>query len=297
MQAHPTDEPAIDQLAFDSDRYQRATVPVTISGQGPYRFFIDTGAQATVVSHKIVNDLQLQPSGRARVVAMGSVQEVDTVELDELRFANRTFNGLTSPLLRERNLGADGILGLDSLQDLRVLIDFQAGTIEVADASLLGGNSGYEIVVRARRHLGQMIITNARINGVRTAVIIDTGAQNSIGNLALRKKLRGRDEEGKLISTDVHGVSMQSNLYLAGKLSIGGLELRDVPMGFAASPVFASLGLEEQPTLILGMQNLQIFERVAIDFANQRVLFDIPGSTYAEDIRKRVFFPTRLETI
>ena len=290
------DEPTIDQMALDRDRYQRVTVPVTIAGQGPYRFLVDTGAQATVVSHKIVEDLQLKPNGTARLVAMGSVQQVDTFQLDGLEFANRRFNGITSPLLRDRNLGADGILGLDSLQDLRVLIDFEKGKMEVADADLLGGNSGYEIIVRARRQLGQMIITDAKINGVRTAVIIDTGAQNTIGNMALRKKLRGRDRESLVITTDVHGVTMQSNLFIAETLKIGGLQLSGVPMGFAVSPAFKSLGLDDQPALILGMHNLQIFQRVAIDFADQRILFDLPNDTLRPDLRRQVFFPSRVGT-
>lgn len=59
----------------------------------------------------------------------------------------------------------DGILGLDSLQGKRVLMDFEAHTIAVADADALGGDRGFEIVVRARRMLGQLVITQAEIDG------------------------------------------------------------------------------------------------------------------------------------
>ena len=51
--------PAPTDQAIDRDRYERLTVPVMIDGQGPYRFLIDTGAQATVVTHRIVDDLGL----------------------------------------------------------------------------------------------------------------------------------------------------------------------------------------------------------------------------------------------
>lgn len=285
----------IDDFEIDRDRYERMTIPVTIEGQGPYRFLIDTGAQATVVTSKITDDLAILPTGRALLIAMGSSEVVDTIELDGLEFANRKFNGLTAPLLKDRHIGADGILGLDSLQDLRVLIDFREDRIAVADASELGGNSGYEIVVRARRKLGQMIITNARVDGIRTAVVIDTGAVNSHGNATLRRKLRARHKD-ELFTTDVNGFELRSDLSMAGELKIGGLALSQVPIGFSDSPVFAALELEDQPALILGMHNLQVFDRVAIDFSDRRVLFDLPGSIRTEQFKRRVFYPTRIGT-
>ena len=276
--APETGEPSLsaEEAAIARDRYERMTVPVRIDGSQPYRFLIDTGAQATVVTHRIVEDLKLQRRGQALLVAMGSQEMVDLVEVDELSFADRSITGLIAPLLRAGNIGADGILGLDSLQDLRVLIDFREERMLVADASDLGGNTGYEIVVRARRKLGQMVITDATINGVRTAVVIDTGAQNSIGNLALFRKLRAR-EVGEMTSTDVHGTLVRSDLTYARELEIGGLTMGNVPIGFTESPTFDALDLTDRPALILGIGNMRVFDRVAIDFARRQVLFDLPG--------------------
>ena len=52
--------------------------------------------------------------------------------------------------------------------------------------------------------------------------------------------------------------------------------LANLPVGFTDSPAFAALGLADKPALILGMGNLRPFDRVAIDFASRRVLFDVP---------------------
>ena len=274
--AEDTAEPF--ELGIDRDRYERMTVPVMVAGKGPYRFFIDTGAQATVVTHGVTRDLGLAPTGRATLVAMGSSKVVETIDIDGLEFADRRVSGLTAPLLERSNIGADGILGLDSLQDLRVLMDFREDRIAVADARVLGGNDGYEIVVRARRKLGQMIITDARLDGIRTAVIIDTGTHLSLGNLALLRKLRAKGSE-TLTATDVHGVAIESRLEVAKRLEIGQMTLTGVPIGFADSPALAALGLQDRPALILGMGNLRMFERVAIDFASRRILFDLPGAS------------------
>ena len=265
---------AIDVVQAVRDRHERMTVPVTINGAGPYRFLIDTGAQATVVTARVTDVLGLVPTGRATLVAMASRTEVETIALDGLEFAGRRFNNLTTPLLRDRDIGADGIIGLDSLQDLRVIMDFRSDSITVSDAPL-GAGSGYEIVVRARRRLGQMIITDARIEGVRTAVIIDTGSWHSHGNLALRRKL-GAKRSDAMVTTDVAGVSLTSDIAIIRDIRIGPVGLTGVPVGFADSPAFAALGLADKPALILGMGNLRPFDRVAIDFASRRVLFDVP---------------------
>ncbi|TMM45322.1 retroviral-like aspartic protease family protein [Qipengyuania marisflavi] len=267
-----------DLVEMRRDRNARMTVPVTIDGQGPFRFLIDTGAQSTVVTQHIVDTLSLVQSGTATLVGMGSSAQVRTYELDGLEFADREFNGMVAPLLESKNIGADGILGLDSLQDLRVLIDFREDRMSVSDAASVGSNNGYEIIVRARRKLGQMIITNAIIDGVRTAIIIDTGAEHSLGNLALQKRLRSRNNT-ELISSDVHGFVMTSEMSVARSLQIGKLTITGVPIGFADGPAFAALGLAKKPALILGMRNLRLLDRVAIDFAKRRVMFDLPSGS------------------
>ena len=268
----------IQTIAFDPDRYERMTVPVTIAGAGPYRFFVDTGSQATAITHRITDDLALTPRGKAMLVAMGSRREVDLVDVDQLEFADRVFSGLRAPLLRRDHIGADGILGLDSLQSLRVVIDFAQDRMDVMDAALFErSNHDFEIVVRARRKLGQMIITDAQVNGIRTAVVVDTGAQNSIGNPELARRLR-KSGDAIMRTTDVNGVQFESNFLVAREIAMGGVRIHHAPIGFSRSPAFEALGLEDTPALIIGMANLQLFERVAIDFAQQKVLFDLPRS-------------------
>ncbi|MGB7372918.1 aspartyl protease family protein [Pontixanthobacter sp.] len=261
-----------------ADFHKRLTVPVTIKGEGPFRFMIDTGAQATVVTRGLTERLKLPSAGRATVVGMASSKAVDLVELSGLEFAARIFGTIEAPMLEARNIGADGILGLDSLQDLRVLIDFRANSIAVDNAAALGGNAGYEIVVRARRRLGRLIITNAVIDGVKTAVIIDTGAQNSFGNPALKRKLRSRSRE-EVSATDVNGAVLVGDRHIAKSVRIQRMQLVNMPITFADSPAFAALKLDRRPALIMGMRDLRLLDRLAIDFERRQVLFDMPANT------------------
>lgn len=270
------DTPQIDEvIQADYEASNRMTVPVMIDGQGPFRFMIDTGAQATVVTRGMEEQLNLAPLGQAMLVGMAGRELVDLVDLDQLMLGSRMLNNIEAPVLERRHVGADGIIGLDSLQDLRVLLDFRDQSIAVADAKDLGGNQGFEIIVRARRREGQLLIANAEIDGVKTAVIVDTGSQSTVGNLALKRKLRSR-LQGTAVSTDVLGNDLTGDVGVAGKLEIDGMSLVNVVVTYNDTPAFEALGLTGRPALALGMDHLRMFDRVAIDFSTKQVLFDLP---------------------
>lgn len=268
--------PATEILELEEDNHLRYTVPVTIDGIGPYNFMIDTGSQATAVTERVTRQIALPSLGPATLVGMASQRTVELVEVDQLEVGKRTIGGIAAPVLQRQHVGADGIIGLDTLQDFRVVIDFRNETIAVADANEKSSDRGFEIIVRAHNRLGQLLITDAIVEGVRATVIIDTGAQASLGNLALRERIRSRRASEKIETTDVNGASLLSELTYARSLRIDDFVLSNVPITYADTPAFEALGLADQPALTLGMQHLQIFDRIAIDFAKREILFDLP---------------------
>lgn len=269
-------DPQAEVLALEADRHTRMTLPVLVEGTGPFDFMIDTGSQATAVTQEILATARLAPAGKALLVGMASRREVDLVDVGRIEFGSNSYTNFAAPVLMRENVGADGIIGLDALQDFRVLIDFRKQTIAVEDATTKEKPGGYEIVVRARIRLGQLLITDAIVEGVRATVIIDTGAQASLGNLALRDRIRTKRAQ-EVVTTDVNGVDIVGQLSFVRSLTIAGLSLNNVPLTFADAPAFDALGLHDQPVLSIGMQHLALFDRVAIDFANQRILFDVPA--------------------
>ena len=266
-------------LKLQPEAHDRLTVPVTISGMGPFHFVLDTGAQATVLSTALADRLMLTDRKSATLVGMASSRPVETTVVPDFELGSRTFPIRVAPLVAPENIGgADGILGIDSLQGQRVLLDFQKHRISVADARQLGGNNGYEIIVKAREKFGQLIITHAEVNGVRTAVLVDTGSEGTVGNPALLQKLRHSREYGQTQMMDVNGVSLNGPMRIGGTLTIGDAEINNFAMAFADAPTFRTLGLTDEPALILGMSELRVFNRVAIDFEERRILFDVPSS-------------------
>jgi predicted aspartyl protease len=271
------DPESAELIKLQQERYDRVTVPVTIKGQGPFRFMVDTGAQATVVSSALAERLGLIGRSPATIVGMASRAPAQITEIPQLGLGSREFYIRSAPILEAANIGgADGILGLDSLQDQRVLIDFDKQRIFVANAKQLGGDRGYEIVVKARRKLGQLIITGARLNGIDVDVIVDTGSQSSVGNMALLERMSRTRGVGDSTLTDVNGQNLTSPVKLVRKLEIKNLNVSNIPIMFADAPPFRALGLNDEPALILGIEQLKLFRRVAIDFPKQRILFDLP---------------------
>ena len=272
----PTVSDGTETLQGRADIHDRMTVDVALDGTGPYRFLIDTGSQKTVVSTAIAGSLSLALGPQVRVVGLAGEGKAATARLDTLEFGSRAVYDLTVPLLENRHIGADGILGTDSLQDQRVLLDFTRNTITLGDAQQFKGRSGYDIVVRARKRAGRLIMTDARIDGVRVDVVVDTGATQTVGNLALQRALRGQTDRTAVLSS-VTGHDMTVDLSVASELRIDDLKVSNVLLAYADAPAFTELGLRQRPAIFLGMRELRLFKRVAIDFETSKILFDLPA--------------------
>ena len=54
-----------DEVALKADASERMTVPVTVSGAGPFRFMVDTGANHTAISQELAARLGLSTRGRS----------------------------------------------------------------------------------------------------------------------------------------------------------------------------------------------------------------------------------------
>ena len=286
------DAPGADAetIAIDRDRASRMTVPVSIDGRGPFSFMIDTGSERTVVSRDIASILALEFAEIARLVSIAGSKMVQTVYLPEVTLGRRNYGELVAPMLEPQHIGADGILGLDGLQDQRILFDFLENAITVEDVTQRARTGDFEIVVSARRKSGQLIFTDATIGGRRISVVIDTGAQSNIGNLALLKRLgsSSRVSAAQASLTSVTGQTIMADVGLAQDFRIGRAQFDYVPIVFADAEAFRELGLDKTPALLLGMSTLRLFNRMMIDFKQRRVLFDMPSGAPRKPERSRI---------
>ncbi|NMN06844.1 MULTISPECIES: aspartyl protease family protein [unclassified Novosphingobium] len=271
----PDIQPPMEEIRLSHDARARLTVPVTIGSAGPFAFLVDTGAERTVLTRQTAQVLGLEPSGRARLVSVAGLEDVDLVKVAEISLGTRRFAGLEAPLVDGADLEAEGIVGLDGLQDQRITIDFAANRLMIGNAAPdVPQADSYDIVVTARRRSGQLIMTEATVDGVRTDVMIDTGSDVSIGNRALQRALsrQGVVQQARLVA--VTGQSIAADVGHARTMRIGGMDINNLTFAFADAPAFAHLRLNRRPALLLGMRDLSAFQKVAIDFARRKVMFD-----------------------
>ncbi|GGB57878.1 aspartyl protease family protein [Blastomonas aquatica] len=281
---------AAEIIGLNQDLADRMTVPVSIDGRGPFSFLIDTGSERTVVSRDIAGTLALEFAEIAHLVSIAGSMMVETVYVPELTLGQQNYGEVVAPILEARHIGADGILGLDGLQDQRILFDFTSNAISIEDVTKRAPLGDFEIVVTARRRSGQLIFTDATLGGNRISVVIDTGAQSNIGNLALQRRLgngnRLRIEQTSLQS--VTGQSVVADSGLAADFRIGRAQFDQVPIVFTDTDAFRVLGLDNTPALLLGMGTLRQFSRMMIDFKQRRVLFDMPSNAKRKPVGARI---------
>jgi hypothetical protein len=256
----------------------RLSVDVQVNGRGPYKFIVDSGADTSAVGLRIAHDLQLPLGTPAILNGMTSRDLVDRVKVAELTMGPSTIRDLELPALREADVGGDGLIGIDALTQQRLMMDFEKRLIKVEDARKPPrAFSPDEIVIVAKRRRGQLILTEVRAGRISLDAVIDTGAEISIGNTALREKLlrRGRDRFWTVEAIGVTGVTIQLQLASVGEIRLGPVTLHNVPIAFADVPPFKLFGLSDQPALLLGTDVLETFRRVSLDFRARKVRFQL----------------------
>ena len=268
------------------NRDERMTVPVTLSGTGPFQFLVDTGADRTAISSEIAARLGLAAGDKAAVHTIAGISTVSTATVPDLQLTRKPQRIVDAPVLDSATMGADGIIGVDSLRSERVEFDFPAQTLSIVPSATREYNDEPgTIVVQAARRNGRLVVTDAVANGHMLTVVIDTGAQVSIGNEALREELVGRnlvDPAQKVQLESVTGDKIEGDYMFVRELEIGGLTLKNLAIVFADAHTFKELKLDRKPALLLGMNAIRAFKKVSIDFASRKFRVVLPESSQLE---------------
>jgi predicted aspartyl protease len=264
-----------ETVGLTADRAARMTVPVSLSGQGPYRFIVDTGAERTVIARELAQALKLEAGTTARVHSMTEVSNISTVVIPKLEMGRKSVDGIHAPALARLHLGAEGMLGVDSLQSQRILFDFGKKEMTLTPADRFERSWPADtIVVTARSRFGHLVLVRASVEGEKVYAIVDTGSEITIGNDALRRRLA---QKGKLAFlkpielVSVTGGRASADLTRASRIMIGDIDINDLPIAFADVHPFRKLKLMDRPAILLGMDALRLFDKVSVDFGSKRV--------------------------
>ena len=277
-----------EDVQFKTDDADRMTVPVRLGGTATYRFLVDTGADRTAISRELALHLKLPSGAPATLHSVAGITSVSTATVPSLQLTRKAVRIVDAPLLERAHMGADGILGVDTLRSQRILFDFEAQTMSIVPSVTPDFvREPGTIVVRASRRNGRLVLTQATANGRRVNVVLDTGAEVTIGNEALRQALLRSRQLTNSHRVEVHSVSGQKipgDFMFIRRLEIGGVELKDLAIIFADAHTFKKLGLRDKPALLLGMNAMRAFKKISIDFANRKLRIVLPDSGRENDL-------------
>ena len=260
------------------DRIGRVMTHVKVNGKGPFRFVIDTGASRSTLAPHLARALNLKHSVGRNVMLNGvtGAAEVPTVAVDSIEIGALRFEKQDLPVIFTSIMGnADGILGVAGFQDQRIDVDFKRDRVSVLESN--GKRPHYSMVTaRATRNTNGLMIVDVRVGRrIRAKAVIDTGAERSLGNLALQTAMnKNRRKKREPVSAVVHGATpdiADGDVQEIKEATIGDMTLTNLEVIFADFHVFKLWGLDQEPALLIGMDMLGVLERLVIDYRRNEV--------------------------
>ena len=286
-EAEFTPDGASTDLAGMEDMLRRMTAPVMINGQGPFDFVVDTGTNRSIISDELAERLSL-PAGRiVHLHGIGGDRDAPPVTLDHFQVGERAASRLSLPVLSAKSLRCAGILGVDGLKNQRVVLNLRDQRLQIEPSSKRDRSTGASIM-RARTMFDQLTLVDTDLNGIQVSVLIDTGAEATVGNSALRRALdrrRRRDDPATLEKVTLQGATGETTTGDFGgvpEFRIGKLRVGNLRVVYADLHPFELWGLSNTPAMLMGMDLIRLFDAVSLDYGRSEVRFTLPGQPFID---------------
>ena len=264
-------------LRLSHDGVGRAIAPVYVNGEGPFRFIVDTGANRSVLSAALAARLGVSAHGEDEVHAIDDIRIAPIALVRSLSAGALQLNDVELPLLDGDVLaGQHGFLGVDGLAQRRVLIDFDRRCVEIAEAGAAAALPDW-IAMPGRLQYGSSFVMQGRIAEASVTILVDTGSNISLGNSALREALRPMrasriEHHGSFMFTAGRPVVLERAIWTP-RVWVGRQWIGNVEAYIGDFHVFDLWGLNETPTLLIGMDVLAQAGAVAIDYSSETIYF------------------------
>jgi predicted aspartyl protease len=250
------------------DRIGRIWAPVLINGKGPYRLVLDTGANRSAITTRAAQSLGGAPVLASTIVTgFTGTAVVPTLHVSSMEVGELLIGPSDLPVLSDVFGGAQGVLGIEGLENKRIFADFSHDRLEISRSHGERAKSGF-IVVPLTQTKGGLLVADVRVGTVRAKAIVDTGAQGTVGNLALRYALM-RNPPKNAMREEIIGVTLDvqtGDNIAAPDIDFGKLQVKGAHITFGDMYLFQHWKLTDEPTLTLGMDLLGSFDVLVIDY-------------------------------
>jgi predicted aspartyl protease len=256
------------------DRIGRVWAPVYINGQGPLRLVLDTGATTSAVTFQAAQRLGLPLEGARTVLLRGvtGAKDVPMIDVERIEFGDLAVEPARLLVIDDAFGGAEGVLAGRGLNDRRILVEFRKDHIDIRRSRNQRAPPGYT-ALPLKLIRGHVPTIEAVVGRVKVKAIIDTGAQQTTGNLALREALLARrrlDEQADEI-IGVTGDSQEGPTSRVPPVVFGDIVIRNAHITFIDLHIFQHWKLTKEPALLIGMDVLGVLDTLIIDYRRREL--------------------------
>jgi tetratricopeptide (TPR) repeat protein len=227
--------PGSVNMPFEYSERQLPTIEVSINGQGPFRFVVDTGSGFVVISEETAAKLRIKPiakGGNSQGVGGGGSFPIiysllRSFELGETKVLNvpayvRRFHHAPDARI-------DGFVGLSVLSRFNAAIDYAKQRFELMPRNGIVAEPGpNDFAVPYRVTTGGMISIPASIgSGSELNFIVDTGASSSVLSADLIEKLKLSDKvdpRARVQVTGAGGITDDVSVVVLDKFAMIGIQ-------------------------------------------------------------------------
>jgi predicted aspartyl protease len=264
------------------DRIGRIWAPVRINGKGPFRLVLDTGASHSAIVSRVANRIDDASVQTVSVMLHGVTGSaiVPALKVRSMEVGDMLIEPTTLPIVADAFGGAEGVLGREGLMDKRIFADFGHDKLTIGRSHGQRAPHGYKVVHLTITPAG-LLAADVRIGGVRTRAIIDTGGQQTVGNNALLEALMRRAPRDAL-DEQIIGVTLDQQIgkYIrVPPITLGDLRLNNVHVAFGDMALFEHWKYDRDPTLLIGMDVLGLFDQLIIDYKMKEMQIRLPASS------------------
>jgi predicted aspartyl protease len=257
------------------DRIGRVWIPVMINGKGPFRLVLDSGAMRTAVNLNVAQTLDIRTDVSPPVLLRGmtGTAVVPTIGVDNISVGDLSVGPAVLPIIADAFGGAEGLLGMLGMENKRIYIDFRNDFINVSLSRNRRAARGFETVPFVKDPLN-LLVVRVQVGGIPVRAIIDTGAQASIGNEALRFALQrqiNRRPKSKDEITGATGAVQTGQGVQISTIVIGDISIRDAHVTFGNLHIFERWNIGDEPAIVIGMDILGLLDTLVIDYRRQEL--------------------------
>lgn len=278
-------------LALEIDANGHLRVPVTMENGESYDFILDTAASRTSLMQALVDELGLQPDAENSGTLYGTTGSSQIAMYPPMRIkVGGELEYQTPPLpalgdLHIPNEPFYGILGSDFFEEFVVEIDAVGGRLVLGSENPLSSTEQDSFgVAEIRPHAEGIWVLDTQVGDVEVTAILDTGARNSILNVAAATAMGvqlpesfadGSEEINGATGHSARGIALQ-----LGSLQAGDREWLNPHVAVADIPIFDTLGLGSEPAMMLA-SDLLLRGRLVVDYKHRLVYFEKMAATTA----------------